>query len=373
MTEEARETTEIDGVSRNQSHVRRFERLNTASAIVITLVGLAFSIALPRADGSVSGILAVTLGLAAFTAAWRRWLPQERRGSASWFQESAMQSVAVAGLVMFSGGAESPALFLFYPPLVLSGLLAGRRASLVTIGVATAGFLLASSLPDPGGIAIRSVDWWADLAALWVVGVTAALLGAEFGRTQKEMSEEKERAERFSSVDWLTGLYNRRHLEFILPQEIARARRHERPVSLMIVDADHLKEVNDNLGHLMGDQLLIHVAEVLSAQVRLVDTVIRFGGDEFAVIMPDTGVEGASIPAERIRAAMSGYALTASGITVKASISAGLASFPEDADDGPALVACADAALYVSKRNGRDRVTLYRPEYEGVTEPVGRG
>src|SRR5207249_9284281 len=105
-------------------------------------------------------------------------------------------------------------------------------------------------------------------------------------------------------VDWLTGLYNRRHLDQLVPQEIARARRHNRPMSLMIIDADHLKEVNDNLGHLVGDQLLTHIAEVLQDQVRTVDSVVRYGGDEFIVLMPEPVPEGAMIPAEGIRAVM---------------------------------------------------------------------
>ena len=373
MTEDPRETTEIDDGSPNHSHLSHFERLNTAASLAVVAAGLLLATILSGASISAGGSAAVAAALAAFMGAWRRWLPAERRGSAALFQENVAQTVAVGLLVWLSGGGGSPVFFLFYPPLVISGLTTGLRAGLTTTAVAVVGFGLATYWADGGGTALGSTGWWVNVLALWVVGATAGLLGAEFNRTHQEMSEEKQRAEKFSSIDWLTGLYNRRHLEFILPQEIARARRHDRPVSLLIVDADHLKEVNDQLGHLMGDQLLVHVAEVLAAQVRLVDTVIRFGGDEFVVIMPDTDAEGASIPAERIRASMSGYELEAHGVTVKASISAGLATFPIDADNGPTLVDCADSALYVSKRNGRDQITIYRPEFAGVTEPVGRG
>jgi diguanylate cyclase (GGDEF)-like protein len=176
------------------------------------------------------------------------------------------------------------------------------------------------------------------------------------------MAEAKDRAERFSNVDWLTGLYNRRHLDQLVPQEIARARRYNRPMSLMIIDADHLKEVNDNLGHLLGDQLLTHIAEVLQEQVRTVDSVVRYGGDEFIVIMPDTDSEGALIPAERIRSLMDGYEVSANGISVRTSVSGGLATFPRDADEPLGLMARADLALYASKRGGRNRITVYHDE-----------
>ncbi|MSQ23109.1 MAG: GGDEF domain-containing protein [Chloroflexi bacterium] len=239
-------------------------------------------------------------------------------------------------------------------------------------GAATLGFLGATLLSGITGAAFVSVTWWGNAIAVWIVAATAGLVGIEVNRTHRRMAEQMERSELYSNVDWLTGLYNRRHLEFVLPQEIARAHRNGRPVSLLIVDADHLKAVNDNLGHLMGDQLLTHISEVMKLQMRLVDTVIRFGGDEFVIIMPDTDSAGAFIPSERIRAVMSGYELSADGIAVETSISAGLVTFPEDAQDGSSLLAAADSALYVSKRDGRDRVTVYRPEYSGVTEPVGR-
>jgi diguanylate cyclase (GGDEF)-like protein len=298
------------------------------------------------------------------------WLvATERRAPSTLVGLDAVQVMIVAGMIASSGGGASPLAFQLYPPVVLAGFAAGLQTASVIAGLASIGYLGASVLSGGGNLA----DGWSTLGSIWILTGIAGMIGSDVNRSRQRMAEDKERAERFSSVDWLTGLYNRRHLEYILPQEIARARRHGRPVSLLIVDADHLKEVNDQLGHLQGDQLLTHVAEVLTAQVRLVDTVIRFGGDEFVVIMPDTESESAMIPAERIRAAMSGYPVSAHGLTVNASISAGLATFPIDAEDGPTLLACADAALYVSKRNGRDRITIYQPEYAGATEPVGRG
>jgi diguanylate cyclase (GGDEF)-like protein len=117
---------------------------------------------------------------------------------------------------------------------------------------------------------------------------------------------------------------------------------------------------------------LTHIAEVLLEQMRVVDTVIRYGGDEFIVIMPDTDSDGALIPAERIRAAMDGYPITANGVTVRASLSSGIASFPRDAQDGMGLLARADQALYHSKRSGRNRVTVYHPDLPTDHTPIPR-
>jgi diguanylate cyclase (GGDEF)-like protein len=153
-----------------------------------------------------------------------------------------------------------------------------------------------------------------------------------------------------AAVDPLTGLANRRTFEATLHREIARSVRTGEDVSLLLIDVDHFKHVNDALGHPAGDEVLRHVGRVLSTYGREVDLPARYGGEEFAVILPACPADEAVRVAERLRAGIAG---PAARVTVTAS--AGVASVPRDATTAEELVAAADAALYRAKQSGRDR------------------
>lgn len=172
------------------------------------------------------------------------------------------------------------------------------------------------------------------------------------------VAERTEMAEH-AMKDALTGLGNRRAFDSRLKEEIARARRYETDLALAIMDLDGFKEVNDRYGHLVGDQLLIHVGHILIATLRSTDIPIRYGGDEFTVIMPETTKTEAWVVAEKIRAALAELTLfAAEGERISARGSFGVASYGANADSSHALLAAADAALYRAKRGGRDRVEL---------------
>ena len=156
-------------------------------------------------------------------------------------------------------------------------------------------------------------------------------------------------------VDPLTGCHNRRGFDEHLKVEMVRARRYRRPISLMVLDIDRFKQVNDGFGHLAGDAVLRRVGEVLSTLFRTTDVVCRFGGDEFAVIFPETPRDEVMRLAERLRARVA--ALYAGGTGPGAiTISLGIAAFPDDARGADALLLAADRALYRAKAGGRNRV-----------------
>src|SRR5207249_220853 len=140
----------------------------------------------------------------------------------------------------------------------------------------------------------------------------------------------KDRIEAFAKIDWLTGVYNRRHWDSLASQEVSRAERYQRPLSLLIIDSDHLKAVNDRLGHQAGDQLLIELAAIITQQCRVSDTVIRYGGDEFLVLLPETDSAGAGYLGERIRMAVDEFSLELDdGQDLTTTVSVGVASYPE--------------------------------------------
>lgn len=159
-------------------------------------------------------------------------------------------------------------------------------------------------------------------------------------------------------TDGLTGLYNRRYFEEYLKKEVTRALRQKQPFSIIGLDLDHLKQINDKLGHAYGDLAIKTVAEVLKKNARSIDTAARMGGEEFNVILPGIDSTGAMIAAERIRKALEEVKLDTIG-HVTASV--GVATFLEHSDNIEDILELTDQAMYQSKRNGRNRVTLAKP------------
>jgi diguanylate cyclase (GGDEF)-like protein len=163
---------------------------------------------------------------------------------------------------------------------------------------------------------------------------------------------------RAATRDALSGAYNRRYFEERLGIEIARARRAHLPLSLLMLDVDGLKSVNDGHGHLAGDAMLRAVASRLSGQVRLADVLARWGGDEFVLIAPAADRNEATSLAERLRLGVASLAIGAPGSELRVTLSVGIACLDEIADGGGSaeLVARADARLYRAKRSGKNCV-----------------
>ncbi len=177
-----------------------------------------------------------------------------------------------------------------------------------------------------------------------------------------ENAVNRERLRLAGLTDSLTGLYNRRHLEHRLVQEVTRAQRYAQPLSCLFVDADHFKQINDRHGHAAGDQVLTALAQRLRTRLRTSDLATRYGGEEFAVLLPQTDAESARILAESIRRSVAGEPIVLeTGEAVSLTVSIGVAALtPGDGraarDAGEALLEAADAAVYRAKGGGRDRV-----------------
>jgi diguanylate cyclase (GGDEF)-like protein len=168
-----------------------------------------------------------------------------------------------------------------------------------------------------------------------------------------------EAVRRLSVTDELTGLYNGRHFRARLREEIQRAKRGGRPLALLVIDSDSLKDVNDRFGHEAGNRHLTAIAQAVLTHVRTSDVVARFGGDEFLVLQPDATPEAAAAVAERIRVAVGAATVVAAdGGHVTGTVSIGVAGYPRSASDEDSLFRSADAALYDAKRHGKDRVFI---------------
>jgi diguanylate cyclase (GGDEF)-like protein len=176
-----------------------------------------------------------------------------------------------------------------------------------------------------------------------------------------EIAERKrveEKLRELSERDPLTIIYNRRKLLELLGIEVDKAKRYSRPLSLIMLDIDHFKKVNDNYGHTSGDSVLKTTTNIVSTIIRNVDIFARYGGEEFIVLSPETNIEGAKVLAEKIRVAVEQYSYPSVG---KVTISAGVAEL-SDKDSGAVLITKADEALYVAKQGGRNRVEAAVPQ-----------
>jgi two-component system, cell cycle response regulator len=156
--------------------------------------------------------------------------------------------------------------------------------------------------------------------------------------------------------DGLTGAFNKRHFLDRMPTEIAYARRHKTPLTLLMFDVDHFKQVNDRHGHVAGDYVLATIATLVTSTLRTEDLFARYGGEEFAVLCRGATLEKASVLAERLRAKVETHLFAHHGQRIAVTISVGVATFVDHPDAATQLIADADGALYRAKRAGRNRV-----------------
>ena len=144
-----------------------------------------------------------------------------------------------------------------------------------------------------------------------------------------------------------------------LDEELRRSERYKRPLSLIMTDVDHFKKFNDTYGHQVGDIVLIHTARLFKSTMRDLDLPCRYGGEEFIVILPETGTEEAKTVAERLRQTVESYVYPGDKDPLKVKISLGVATYPEHGKKSEELIKSADTAMYASKEAGRNRVTVY--------------
>ena len=199
------------------------------------------------------------------------------------------------------------------------------------------------------------------LAAAFVSGymVRQVALREEARRAYEERlrveRERRQRLQREAEIDGLTGISNRRHLERRLDEEIERSRRSGSGFSLLFADLDDFKAINDEHGHLLGDDALKLVARMLYENARRVDIIARYGGEEFVVLMPDTDPEGARVFYERVREDLAQSSREELGLVVR--LSAGAVG-SRGAESAGELLQKADGAMYEAKRRGKDRIFI---------------
>jgi two-component system, cell cycle response regulator len=175
-----------------------------------------------------------------------------------------------------------------------------------------------------------------------------------------------ERVKQLAYLDGLTGIFNRRYFELRVVEEIDRARRFNSGMAVLIVDIDQFKRLNDEFGHLLGDEVLRQVSSIFHGQVRKIDVVCRYGGEEFAVLLSQTNPQHSLQVAEKLRRLVENWQFP--GVPRAVTISAGVATFPDHGTTRDELVKSADAGLYAAKQSGRNRVLLGPTRYKAAAQ-----
>ena len=213
--------------------------------------------------------------------------------------------------------------------------------------------------------ATQSFNWFGFLAFIFLTSVFSILANSIIQGNMKQIADQahqlilnQARLQELSIRDHLTGLFNRRYLEEMLERELLRATRARRPVGIIILDVDNFKQINDTLGHGIGDVVLRELGKFISSQVRQSDVACRYGGDEFVLILPDTSRDTAKERAEKLRKEVKNIFREYKDPPVPApiSISLGVAVFPDDGSTSGTVLQSADAALLQAKHGGSNRV-----------------
>lgn len=326
-------------------------------AVVVALTG-----AWPESQAAIFTLLAAgTLLVVLFMdmvppAALGRWRrPAEGIGA-----------ILFLGLLMsLTGGAGSPFLVGFFLVVAGTALSTEGKAPLAVaiVGASTIGVVgLLDSIDGPIG---------PDELAWIGIGAVSLILLADIAtaaaRAQRHARDEALRASRF---DALTGLYNRSFFFTTMQQELRRSDRMGRGFTMLMLDLDDLKPVNDTFGHQCGDRLLKAVADTIRHTVRFTDAAARYGGDEFVVLLPETDMGGGYVVGEKLRRDIAALTLHAAGREVRSSVSVGLVTYPDDGSTIEQLVAAADVAMYESKRRGKNRIVGYQTRTERVATAI---
>jgi diguanylate cyclase (GGDEF)-like protein len=252
--------------------------------------------------------------------------------------------IFVTGVLWFTGKSSSPLLNLYLLPIILSALTLGRLVTLLQVAaVASCHLLLAASTP--------ALDFMSLAYASQAVGQLAPILLVAYLTTtlSADITEARERIENLAQNDALTGLYNLRMFNEVWQREHASAERDRAAYALLMIDMDRLKDINETFGHEAGNSAITLVAQCLQRSIRNTDYAARFGGDEFAVLLPGASPEIAEAVIKRVRHNVYKTTLDLRSRMIRCSVSIGVVNYPKDGRDMRELLSIVDRKMYRDK------------------------
>jgi len=261
--------------------------------------------------------------------------------------------------MLYTGLTDSPLLNLYLLVIIASAITMSKIMAMLQVALIASCYLYVGYMTY--STEVFTPETFTNLMARFspfvLVAYVTSILAADVLRARKKITK-------LSYTDELTDVLNMRGFRMLLEKEASSSKRYNRPYTILMIDADGLKDINDQYGHSTGSMLIKNVANIIKECLRTSDIVARFGGDEFVVLLTNTADENSLVVSERIRAGVRNMSFFVKGDQISATVSIGSASFPQCSDTADEVLEKADAALYKSKTSGRNKVTHYREGFE---------
>ncbi len=260
----------------------------------------------------------------------------------------------ITWILFYTGKNDSPLLNLYLLVIITSGLTLGKLTTLLEFVLITSIYLWLG-YPEFNALDFNLADFtklMIEFAPFLLIAYLVSMLSADLHFARQMFQH-------MSETDEFTGLLNKRAFDKFSHREKAKSQRYGHPFTILMVDADTLKVINDQYGHDAGDKLIKTIAETIQMNLRETDILARYGGDEFVIFLPETPPEKAREVADRIRDAVAGINFVVQNQAMAVSVSIGTASYPQDSSSIDDILDRSDRALYISKQTGRNRVTAF--------------
>jgi diguanylate cyclase (GGDEF)-like protein len=342
------------GLTIEQDELKGFSR--TIAEIEWLLLGLVLVYLLAGAPPN-EGRIAIHAALFFFTAFilclhYVHFYKLENRSKLMF--ETWVMIVFITWVVWYTGQINSPLLNLYLLPIIASALIFGKLPTAVKVGAIIACFMFLSY--SPKSKTLLTLPFWGELLAISAPMILVAFITTMLAA---DIRYAVDKIKQVSDTDELTGTYNMRAFSSMLQRAFRQAVRYGHALSVVMIDSDNLKQINDKHGHESGNRLLQHLVRSIREQLRGSDVMARFGGDEFIVLLPETSNKGAMEMAERIRKAVEISRFDVRSGDTNITVSLGVASYPEDGGNLDVILDKADKAMYRAKQRGRNLVIAY--------------
>jgi diguanylate cyclase (GGDEF)-like protein len=376
---------------------RRFER---ARDVVVFVAVAALSCTIAATIAVLSMTAAGLVSWPQFLSNWWTWwqgdlvgiiiitplvLSWRLRRAAQWSGRKVLEAacfgslLVIVTLFIFSNdtgiSSQFPLTFAIMPFMIWAAFRFSQRIVTTAIAFVSA-FAVYHTVNGIGPFPLWSLNeslltLLAFISTIVVTGLVLSALRIERARAMHDLERTLIGLREQAVTDPLTGLYNRRYLWEFLRREWVRAKRKDESLAVIMIDLDHFKRINDAHGHQAGDFVLVAVAGLLRNQIRSSDIVCRYGGEEFALVLPEASLENVRLRAEHIRAAIGRLNLRHQGVPLgRITASLGVALFPHHADSPDSLIRAADEAMYEAKHVGRDRTVFSPPLHREQLSPA---
>jgi diguanylate cyclase (GGDEF)-like protein len=346
------EQEELRGISRTVAEIHWL-------LLILVLLFIIFGGADKLAEAAV---IAATFFYAAFVMAFRYANLHMRESRWKVAFETWAMIAYITWVCLYTGGLASPLLNTYLLPVITAALTLGKLTTLVEVAlIAACQVYLGGNFSADSLLSLAFLGGFAaQIAPVLLVAYIVSMFSADirYGLS---------RAKLLSETDELTGLLNMRGFSIAANRLFGQALRYNRAASVLMIDSDNLKAVNDAYGHDAGNRLLRQLTRLVQAELRYTDVLARYGGDEFIVLLPETPAKGAFEVAARIRDSVASLPLEIDGKRVASTVSIGLAAHPSDGNSLDAVAARADRAMYQAKQAGRNRVVQFNATPEGAS------